>query len=205
MREHIEAILRACCSDSPGDRFEKPFRVGEHVYACDGRIIVRTKMPVNVDLAAGPPKGVDVSSLPWAALSEPEADWPADIPALPDLDDVECSKCYGHRERMCDMGHWHKCDECEGSGKGPPSVRLPPVRVGIHWMSATNAALLRAIGVRARPLACDNQVEYAFAGDGFEGLVVGVRKNSESSNVAKMRLVRAVERDVAGPAASACV
>ena len=107
------------------------------------------------------------------------------------------------------MGHAHACDECEGSGKRMPDVRVGPVRVGPYYLSAINAALLRAVGVKVRPRAGDRDrfdgVRFAFTGDGFEGLVVGVSEGSRSTGVKKMQRVMALREAVAAPMASAFV
>lgn len=128
----LNPIFRDCC-DPEAVRYDlsSPFVVGEHVYATDGRIIVRSPAtPEIVAAFTAVPPG-DGKRLKDPALVYGPSDFQPAPLVLPDpntfpacdrcggkglVASYECGECWGRGIAECNMGHEHDCDECGGKG-----------------------------------------------------------------------------------------
>lgn len=45
----------------------------------------------------------------------------------------ECSVCSGSCEQLCDLGHYHECEQCDGTGKETEVYRCSIVRRDFCW------------------------------------------------------------------------
>ncbi len=180
MREHINAILAACCGVRA--EFTDPYHHRDHVYATDGVIVVRTRWYIGrnaADAAEGVAKGSH--ELPWANLALSEGSW-SYPPSWPErLPDVPCAECEGTGYDP-DMGD-HVCPECDGSRRvcGVPS--LATQHVGGQRFSGIYAALVAVMGCRlrvAQPIG-DKAKPAGFVGDGFEGLLMPYKLDADDN------------------------
>ena len=180
----LPAIFDECCNaESVGARFDmtRPFPLGEYAYATDSRIAVRARH-AHAALLHTPQNRPPVERLPWMTPATPEVE-------LPDVGDgmATCDQCKGDGkvvgytpELAGGIGYTSECWECDGKGKFRDPAR---VQVGPVLLTRGYVALLRRHGVtRVRPSlmpAADSRKVDApavyFAGDGFEGLLLGCR------------------------------
>ena len=147
----LPAIFRDC-ANSDNWRYpdmKRPWVSDGHVYATDGRIIVRVPItgidPEIVDRLR-PQDGQKFprdpgSIFPVNGPHEPE---PVPLPAESPDEYETCDKCGGDGRAECDLGHVHDCPECDGAGQ---CANLAQVAVGRYFMSARYVAILRRHGI----------------------------------------------------------
>lgn len=119
-RTFLPPIFAACVAEESGRyAIDRPFIVGEFVYATNGAILVRGPKSLVTGELPPFPEGfrvphVEDPGLGWYAEFLPD---PLPIASLPDpLPDCECKPCNGTGLAECDMGHEHDCPECGGVG-----------------------------------------------------------------------------------------
>jgi hypothetical protein len=193
----------ARCVDPETTRFAlgRPWVRGDHLYASDGRIMVRMPKPGAWDL----PNGEKVLRDPGSVMDRgPHSAVPVTIPPVEGV----CDECQGARvvtERACEecggRGHKdvdyycecphctgsHECEECEGEGtrasgpcrecRGSGVARgLSPHRIGpACWIGRAYAALLIEHGAEVFvPDPPDFKVPVAFRIGDIEGRLMGV-------------------------------
>ena len=185
--ERVAAILYGCCGVEADNRWitTKPFRIGEHVYATDGKMCVRTSLPIEVEeLSEGRPPAAD--KLAWRNCQLPRVSiWPVKMPSMPSTE--RCTSCRGFGLQECDLGHEHKCEGCDGTGYVTPDIFVEPVRVGTVRLWPTDVAMVQAMGAEF----CIGATPMGFCGDGFEGLVVPVHHEGDTIVMRPHRVIHA--------------
>lgn len=105
-----------------------PFKDGVHIYATDGRLIVRTMTTPALLSALPEPAGrlIDAANLPyWHHFDDISLRWhPAStLPSLPAPSWERCTMCHGEGTWTCDCPDCsaeHSCPGCDGFGKYHP-------------------------------------------------------------------------------------
>lgn len=121
-----ELLAMFCTAKDFKYALSKPFRVGDYVYATDGRGAIRLPADMLPD-AATEGKFPPVLDLPWGVTGKVEHPIPSAISAqvVPcescrgdgTQHEKECPECYGVGDVECSQcGHMAMCDRCYGRG-----------------------------------------------------------------------------------------
>ena len=100
---------------------------------------------------------------------------------IPPLDGVisrDCKSCHGVGERICDMGHTHECDDCEGG----TIQEWPKKEIGGHLFSERFLSKMVALpGLKFYPTVATFYPTGAkpafFTFDGGQGLLMPMKKD----------------------------
>lgn len=138
--EILPAIFTECIEPwrRPGhDKYalDRPFAIDGHVYATDGRILVR--MPVTPTILAILPVHPE-AKFPKAPGEFARCPWQSEPIAIPPQEDGQpCQDCLATGECCCECcGDVHVCRTCEGSGSDAHLVSVPvgPIEVSEHYL-----------------------------------------------------------------------
>jgi hypothetical protein len=199
----LPPIFRDCVSDYTGRKYclEYPQQVGDHVYATDGRILVR--MLSTPRIAEALPSIVLPKPFPEsvATMIGPREKWHAEPTALPSLDHLKrCVACEGAAylpDHPCSCATYDDgeapchgkgiipagpCWDCDGTGIGEARAQFIPLRDDVR-LSAYFLWVLRKHGVTLfLPVAINTHSETTpayFTLGAVEGVVMPKRVEEE--------------------------
>ncbi len=169
-------ILKACCARTNGRyALVNPFRLGEHVYATDGRICARAAIEGEFPCPRKPPRA---ETLDWAR-DRYDAD-PAPMPTIAPVA-PKCEACGGKgiltQKHSC--GRREYDEECEECMDGLDWFRMPLTDLGGVHIAAYFTALLVRFGARVHPMSDPKKrarsAVYWHCANGVSGLLMPVR------------------------------
>lgn len=135
--ESAEVDLQPFCDQEENCRYPglmKPWAVDGLKVACDARILVAfpTDEPTNITPEMRVPRVSQIVDPARRVVCETA--WPETFEACPSCGQLgyskafECRRCRGKGHQECDLGHEHRCKECNGKGiakHGTKKLHIP--------------------------------------------------------------------------------
>lgn len=188
-------LLPFCCQHL--ERIMKPFVMGGKRYATDARICIEVDATGESDTPLTGSKRVDPPDAHKAFADTWDEEntfrpWPAESHIIgkvdcPECENVTCKDCDGEGFQVCDLGHEHDCDTCDGDGeirnrkcicKGTGQVTGP----ARQWVAKQQIDIKYDRLIRALPAVewSANGGAILFRFDGGRGIVMTFSDNLES-------------------------
>lgn len=166
--------LKPFCDTEPSlYSLEEPWRVGDVVYATDGRILIEVDAALAelVAEAGGRKVPTDIANRIFKRFSK-ATDWRA----CPEVKG-DCEQCGNTGRAICfDCGHTHTCHECKTSGRGDACCEACLIEIGGELFQAKYLRLVAALPA----VQCANdpaeKCRLYFRFDGGRGALIAIRK-----------------------------
>ncbi len=115
-------LIKFC--DPARPHIAQPFTIGEYTYATNGRVAVR--VPKIEEVPENPKAPKTIPRLVENAAAFNGETFPMPLLPPPDLETCKhcegfgrfntCPQCDGSGDVECNLGHYHKCELCDGDG-----------------------------------------------------------------------------------------
>lgn len=109
----------------------KPWKHGKHVYATDGRVMVRISADLFPEVTTEPNVPQAATDSLFAA-SLPDEHWISPTPEMRAVTRVKCDKCIDGFKECTECGHHGECDYCDGAGFSVPHT---PLKIGNTYLN----------------------------------------------------------------------